>query len=539
MRTKKKYLAVLFIICMLAGCISAPESTVQKEVTNLILNGGFEEGEDNPSHWLIEASPSSGLKMYRDNKISHSGEASISIVNRDEPNNAVNAWKQTITEFPIDKRLILSGFIKIEDLSPVAKTGIRVQMKDVNGTVTREASIQYTHSLVDTQGWIEIHGDIFVPSETKEIQITVFLQEKGQVWFDDVQLSEASLESKEWTLMFYDDADFYGPNYKSAFAEEAYATENLNILILEDTETGPASTWSVQETGNAVKVKDNGEVNMGSYETLRDFITFCKKWYPAERYMLLLYDHGAGWKGACVDITSGGDVLTPDEMKRAITETGEIDIIGFSAPCLMGAIEPAYELRNCVDVYIGSEEISGYKYWRYVIRSICEILDNNADHSNIVIGDAVIELIRERNYFEVTMSAIRTDRIEALADAIDIFTGDLIHIPHEDIVNVYSVTQSFGYGLVVDIYDFADKCAHSLPETCKHAQEVTKKLKEVVINECHDENHPGAHGLTIYFPDIHSEYFEYIWDPSYSTSDLDFTEDTQWDEFLSLYYDSE
>jgi len=28
-----------------------------------------------------------------------------------------------------------------------------------------------------------------------------------------------------------------------------------------------------------------------------------------------------------------------------------------------GALESVYELRNCVDIYIGSEETSGYGHW--------------------------------------------------------------------------------------------------------------------------------------------------------------------------------
>lgn len=79
MRTRKKYLAVLFMVCILAGCISAPEGTVQKEITNLILNGGFEEGDDDsPDYWFIAAIPSSGLKLYWDKTVSHGGKASKS-----------------------------------------------------------------------------------------------------------------------------------------------------------------------------------------------------------------------------------------------------------------------------------------------------------------------------------------------------------------------------------------------------------------------------------------------------------------------------
>ncbi len=543
--------AFLIMIVVLTSCIteeSKPETSTKEHVTNFVLNGGFEEGDATPLHWIVEASRSPGLEMYRDSTVSYSGDASLAIMNSDKTNSAFNVWKQTIKEPPVCKRLIISGFIKIEDLGWVnpncaGKTGVHVEVKDTQGTVIRDIYYRYYPWLVHSHDWIEIQGDLFLSSEAKELQITAFLQGEGQVWFDDIQLTKASVETKQWTVMFYDDADFPGFNPKTVFENEAYATEDLNVLILEDTYGGPASTWSLQENGRSVKVKENGEVNMASYETLKDFIVFCKKWYPAERYMLLLYDHGAGWEGACVDKTDSSDWvdwLTPDEMKQAITETGGIDIIGFSAPCFMGAIEPVYELRDCVDVYIGSEAPSGYICWRGIIGNICETLDKNTDLSTSKVGNVIIESIRDNATSpslglkrEITMSAVQTDKIGALAEAIDTLASDLIQrLPasRESIEEMEDTTQ-----WVVDIYTLADKLSRRFPELRENTQKVKDTLSEAIINECHGDEHPDAHGLTVYFPQLHPEHPSLVYDPSYATSNLDFIEDTHWDEFLALY----
>jgi hypothetical protein len=51
------------------------------------------------------------------------------------------------------------------------------------------------------------------------------------------------------------------------------------------------------------------------------------------------------------------------DMQEALSKNGGVDFVLFTAPCLMGAIESVYELRNCAKVYIGSENLSGYCWW--------------------------------------------------------------------------------------------------------------------------------------------------------------------------------
>ena len=140
------------------------------------------------------------------------------------------------------------------------------------------------------------------------------------------------------------------------------------------------------------------EVNMGDYQTLRDFLDYAKSKCAAERYILSFYDHGSGWEGACIDITSGDDLLLMDEIQRALTDAGGVDMVCFSAPCLMGALESVYELRNCTEVYIGSEETSGYIWWWYTMGDICETLKQNPDITNLEFADIIIQSIYRNSF---------------------------------------------------------------------------------------------------------------------------------------------
>ena len=112
--------------------------------------------------------------------------------------------------------------------------------------------------------------------------------------------------------------------------------------------------------------------------------------------------------GVCWDDTSN-DHLTIDEVQRALSDSGSVYIVCHTAPCLLGALESAYELRDCVDVYVGSEEGSGYGHWWGTIEGICNILNDNPDLSTVDIGEQIIQLLEDNTPWPVsiTMSAVR------------------------------------------------------------------------------------------------------------------------------------
>jgi len=352
------------------------------------------------------------------------------------------------------------------------------------------------------------------------------------------------INMKNWTFMLYDDADFlraFDP--LNWFSEEAYSTGNLNTIVLQDKERGPAKIWYIEENHQKTLVQKMEEINMGDASTLQNFIEFCKSNYTANRYILALYDHGMGWYGACIDETND-DYLTMDEIQQAINATGGVDIVCFTAPCRMGAVESAYELKDCTDLYIGSEEGSGYVWWGDIIGEICDSLNDSPNQSIIEFGIDVIDLIYENSYewpewkADLTMSAIQTNKLNRLVDAINELSIDFIENYeelYENITIAYENTISFGYGYGIDIYDFTNECLQvfSNETLIKKLNNVQKNVSDAVIAECHGENKSDAQGLSIYFPDQDSPWWSY--DISYSFCNLDFTENTYWDEFLIKY----
>jgi len=111
-----------------------------------------------------------------------------------------------------------------------------------------------------------------------------------------------------WTFMVYLDADNnldpYGPLNIQQMSNGLTAEANVNVIVLMDRLEQPAYLYKV--THNKVEVVLSlGEVDMGSWETLSWFVEYTLKNYPAEHYILDLWDHGGGYRGVCWDESSG------------------------------------------------------------------------------------------------------------------------------------------------------------------------------------------------------------------------------------------
>jgi hypothetical protein len=361
---------------------------------------------------------------------------------------------------------------------------------------------------------------------------------------DNLHRTPGQEPPQTWTVLFYDDADFFNAyDPFEDFVADVRPDSNVNALVLRDRFLGMAGLYRVDEYQNAIYLENWLEPNMGSFATLRDFIAYGKAHYPADRYLLALYDHGGGWLGACTDETNHGWLLM-DDIARALDEAGGVDIICFTAPCTMGALESVYELRDCVDVYIGSEDLSGYIFWRGIMGDICDILNDSAHLTSDEISESIIQLVDANPSSSsewLTMSAVDASKVSDVAQSVEFLVqhaieniGDM----HQDISTARELVWQMGrdgtYPLrEVDLYDLAAQLSAITPDTTslRLLSALMDTLERAVIAECRGAGQPRAHGLSIYFPKLSDEYNE-----RYVAISLDFAADTGWDEFLNVYY---
>ena len=279
-------------------------------------------------------------------------------------------------------------------------------------------------------------------------------------------------------------------------------------------------------------------MNMGDYHTLSYFIEYGKQNYPADRYLLWVYNHGGGWKGACMDETNEDPLLTMDDFQKALTETGGVDIISFFA-CLMGSLESVYELRDLVDVYVGSEDLAHSVWWDGVCGDTNNLLNIKPELTNEEIGTQIV------NFYEtqsnplssiLTVSAIKASKTKALVNAIDdLGNYFLTNWPQikSDVKAAYDETYLLadlqGWAEVFEVYDLKD-FVENLPDLPEKTA-VLNAFDEALIHEIHGRNKQETHGISIFFPVQIERYdlLNYYKDEEVS---LDFPKDTCWDEFL-------
>ena len=114
--------------------------------------------------------------------------------------------------------------------------------------------------------------------------------------------------TKAWTVMVYLDGDNNLEDYvvKDIETELSALGSNSSVNVVALADRGPgydASRGDWQSTkvfyctqgmlaDAAGAVADWGERNMGDPQTLRDFVTWTKAYYPATNYLLAFWDHG-------------------------------------------------------------------------------------------------------------------------------------------------------------------------------------------------------------------------------------------------------
>lgn len=353
--------------------------------------------------------------------------------------------------------------------------------------------------------------------------------------------------TKEWAFLFYDDADFSnGYNPATDFQERFHAGDDVHVLVLNDSFTQVASILRFDETGAAARVRELGEANMGSSETLGEFLTFARTFYPANRTILALYDHGMAWLGCCVDETNGGDRLTMHELREGLAQGGGVDLVLFTAPCNMGSLEAAYEVREETEIYIGSEDSSGYIWWREPMSDISATLNGDPQISNHDLAQAIIQFLEEGSVRwqaetwgdRLTMSAVRTDKLEAVGERVDDLAEAYLARGEDhfraSVGAVRTELTSFG-PFMVDVHDLVQRLYQE--ETDDQIREALLALEEAmddaILAESSGPLWPRAQGLSIFLPDS-----TYAYRLSHYTGDehkLDFPIDTRWDELMASY----
>ena len=371
-------------------------------------------------------------------------------------------------------------------------------------------------------------------------------------------LAAAAPAEKEWSIMVFlngdNNLDSFGTKDMKEM-EKVGSDANVNIIVLRDTNsTAITSKIYYVEKGKSTAVKDyKSNIDMGDWHNMVDFFKYVKENYPAKRYLMDIWNHGSGWKfknadpltrGISYDDHSGNHISTP-QLREAFGQMKDyndgrnIDILGMDA-CLMQMAEVAYEVKDSVDVVVGSEQTEPGDGWPYDKFLEPLVLKPTMDAAEL---GTVLESEYTKSYNGGSQgtqpaqgSVVSTAKLVSALGAFDEYLDLLIALVPANksaISSAVSATQKYYYSDYKDIQHFVALLKDGIKT--EQFQAASDKLlaqfgEAVIANFVVGSGLGNSKGFSIWLPDK-SQYGS----KKALYSELKWVADTKWETFLENY----
>ena len=410
----------------------------------------------------------------------------------------------------------------------------------------------------------------------------------------------SSVQLRKWTIMIYlagdNNLESYGLKDLSEMSRIGSTTDVAIVAQLDRMADRITRRYFIASnmTVEANCVAELAEVNTGDPTALLEFITWVTQTYPAQKYALVLWNHGSGWKdediyniaqrqevaekvtrGQIRGLTSGkssralfrsslesliidlvqterailfddssADFLDNLELRlvlqKAVEQLGHpLDLIGFDA-CLMNMIEVSYQIRDLCHVMVGSQELEPGDGWPY--DALLAGLIKDPEMTPEGLGHAIVE--DYVNFYQthfphlsITQSAIRLNRIDKLVEVLD----KLAHLLKDSLPN--RETLGLIFSALRSTQRFSDRDYVDLAHFCQvltsyDADGAIGKAARLVTNLLGSKASPviaeGHHG-----PNVTNSHGMSIYLPARNLSPLyhrlEFAQHHAWDEFLTAF----
>ncbi len=426
-----------------------------------------------------------------------------------------------------------------------------------------------------------------------------------------------SVEGQTWTVMLYQDADdkvlekdiYVDLNE----AERVGSNERLNIVAQIDRYQagyrgdgnwdGTKRFYITQDDDlehvSSQVVQDLGEVSMASGQSLVDFVTWSIDTFPADKYILILSDHGMGWPGGWTDpeprsnaraetplAQALGDQLYLNELDDALGEirsrTGidQFELIGMDA-CLMAHLEVFDALAPHARYAVASQETEPALGWAYT--SFLQSLKDNPDMDGAQLSQLIVnsyidddqrivddtaradlvgrgsslnglfgvfnapsaEQVAQQMERGVTLSAVDLSAIPELIASVNNLSVAISNDNQQTVAQARSYAQSytsiFGSNVPASYIDLANftqllKQESRNSEVSAAADSVLNSINHAIIAEKHGSKKSGSNGVSIYFPNSQLYAAPAAGAESYTAIASRFATDSLWDDFLAYHY---
>jgi hypothetical protein len=338
-------------------------------------------------------------------------------------------------------------------------------------------------------------------------------------------------EKRRWALLIYIAGD---NNLSDAGLEDIQemcdegASEDIHVGVEMDTygeHTGSIRyeitrpDWS----GHAYRtvIQRLPEKDTGDPETLRSFLSWGIKRYPADYRLAVVWNHGSGFRSLRRDIAYDdfGSSLDIPEIETALKRAGinaknKIQIIGFDA-CLMNMLEIVHHFRDQAEMVVGSQQTEPGDGWPY--DRVIKKAKKAATPSDLARGIVreYIDSYHHAGIENVTQSAVKTADTQYVIDAVHklgkLLNKNIRQI-RETIRSIRIKAQTFQMADYIDLIHFSKLLIKIKTEdqVKAAANSIISAVKSCIIaNASYGSAVKDAHGLSIWFPAASSLYFDY------------------------------
>ena len=382
-----------------------------------------------------------------------------------------------------------------------------------------------------------------VPSITKTVTVNV-VEQQLDAWTIMIYLCGANLES-EGSLGSEDIMEILSINNQPS---------DVNVII----ETGGSQSWHLSSSyivdatsipsnylgrwhvENKKLVKDEFITNadMSAKETYQSFLEWGLTEYPADNVGVILWNHGAGLEGVCLDekMNDGYHGLLNSETKAAHSAviTDKLTFIGYDA-CLMQNMEIADFNAPYFKYQVASQESENGEGWYYT-----GWIDNlyNKDSVETILSQICTTFVSHEgsdqtlSYLDLSYASEFKTAFENYATALksafasNSVSGSSFASWARSKIKIFGESNAMGYGQF-DLLDWINKCQgqNSYKVNTSIASAVTDILPNYIAQNSKGPYAGQSNGLSLNYRCLSSL--------RYSSNESSFT---NWGSFNSSYH---
>jgi hypothetical protein len=363
---------------------------------------------------------------------------------------------------------------------------------------------------------------------------------------------------KDWGLVVF----LNGHNNLDSFGDgdvaemlKAKDTSKMHVVVLHASMRYGKTRYRYVENGRATTLKEVPAVDMGDYKSLVEFSKWAMTEYPADKYMIDIWNHGAGWQKNSEsepfkNISSDdlfGSIITTEQIGVAMNEIStflgrKVDILGMDA-CLMAMAEVAGEVQEHAKMMVAAQDLEPGDGWPYddFLNGVATLDDLSPEAVSALLTKVYVASYTngsQGSNSKVNLSSMNLEKMPRFEQAVKALTNELLVTAQADSAllkkfkDSVKLAQKFFQSDYVDFFD--------LVERLKKAQLLVNKSVigdlDLAYKEFVNSNHFGtslskSRGVSIWVPtdfnyNNHAERY----------NKLKFALNSTWSEWLDKAY---